>query len=76
MAKGKTWAHNQSRARLLRLEEVTFFCTFELFSQGLPLPPTQETTNAESGLFQAGSRTEGYREKQKEEGLREWGALG
>lgn len=51
MGKGKIWANKWSKARLFRLEEVTFFCTFELFSQGLPLPPTQET-NTEPGLFQ------------------------
>lgn len=50
---GKIWANKWSGARLFRLEEVTFFCTFELFSQGLPLPPTQET-NTETGLFQSG----------------------
>lgn len=47
----KIWASKWSKARLFRLEEVKFFCTFELFSQGLPLPPTQET-NTEAGLFQ------------------------
>lgn len=51
MGKGKIWANKWSGARLFRLDEVTFFCTFELFSQGLPLPPTQET-NTETGLFQ------------------------
>lgn len=51
MGKGTIWANKWSRAGLFRLEEVTFFCTFELFSQGLTLPPTQET-NAEPGLFQ------------------------
>lgn len=50
-AKEKIWANKWSKARLFRLEEVKFFCTFELFSQGLPLPPTQET-NTEAGLFQ------------------------
>lgn len=51
MGKGKIWANKWSKAGLFRLEEVKFFCTFELFSQGLPLPPTQET-NTEPGLFQ------------------------
>lgn len=53
MGKGKIWANKWSGARLFRLEEVKFFCTFELFSQGLPLPPTQET-NTETGLLQRG----------------------
>lgn len=53
MGKGKIWANKRSGAHLFRLEEVKFFCTFELFSQGLPLPPTQET-NTETGLFQGG----------------------
>lgn len=50
-AKEKSGQTNGSGARLFRLEEVKFFCTFELFSQGLPLPPTQET-NTETGLLQ------------------------
>lgn len=50
MGKGKIWANKGSSAGLFRLEEVKFSCTFELFSQGLPLPPTQET-NTEPGLF-------------------------
>lgn len=73
MGKGKIWANNWSEARLFRLEEVKLFCTFELFSQGLPLPPTQET-NTETGLFQAGLRRWGRaREKQKGQGLSKTG---
>lgn len=75
MGKGKIWANKWSRARLFRLEEVKFFCTFELFSQGLPLPPTQET-NTETGLFQWGlqafkaspGRAEGRKALRKEGG--------
>lgn len=51
MGKGKIWANKWSCDHLFRLEEVTFFCTFELFSQGLPLPPTQKT-NTETAIFQ------------------------
>lgn len=71
MGKGKIWANKWSKAGLFRLEEVKFFCTFELFSQGLPLPPTQET-NTEPGLFQrafSGSKLA------EEDGLRELGPV-
>lgn len=49
-AKEKISANKWSGVRLFRLDEVKFFYTFELFVQGLPLPPTQET-NTETGLF-------------------------
>lgn len=76
MGKGKTWANKWSGARLFRLGEVTFFCTFELFSQGLPLPPTQET-NTETGLLQCSLQSlKAPREKQKEEGLRARSGVG
>lgn len=69
------WANKRSGARLFGLEEATFFCTFELFSQGLPLPPTQET-NRETGLFSvAPGVAEGYPgEKQKDKVTYEEGA--
>lgn len=56
--RGKMWANKWSGARLFGLEEATFSCTFELFSQGLPLPPTQET-NTETGLFSVAPVAEG-----------------
>lgn len=58
------WANEWSGARLFGLEEKTFFCTFELFSQGLPLPPTQET-NTETGLFSVAPVAEGYSGKSR-----------
>jgi len=69
VGKGKIWTNKRSGAHLFRLEEVEFFCTFELFSQGWPLPPTQET-NTETGLFQWGLWSlRATQAKQKEEGL-------
>lgn len=71
MGKGEIWAKKWSGARLFRLEEVKFFCTFELFSQSLPLPPTQET-NTETGLFQGSERAWRAEGRQTGAGVRQW----
>lgn len=61
------WANKWSRARLFGLEEATFFCTFELFSQGLPLPSHAGNKHRDKPL-QCGSRPspKATREKQKD----------
>ena len=77
VGKGKIWTSKRSGAHLFRLEEVEFFCTFELFSQGRPLPPTQETST-ETGLFQWGLRSPRATRAKQERGSgarrEDWGA--